>query len=317
MRSQLCAILLAAGILGIFSRPSPAQEVAGSNPSLKPASPASPPPLPPAKSPVDSFRELLAMKPAEREQALASKSESQKKVIQDRLNDFEALTLEQREARLQRMKLRWQLLPLLRTALDQRAPLLAAIPEADRKLIDERLQHWDKLPTDLQKEVLDNELMLGTIVPGIAARPGQPNIQTPALSSATKQKMEENLKRWQQLPPDRQQKMYEQFRRLFDLNENSKNLEALSQVERKEMEKSLQDFKNLPRSLQDQCVKSLRTFAGMSLDERVQFLKSAERWQKMSSAERQAWRDLVSKMPPMPPLLPPLPGKASAQATNR
>src|SRR5215207_7898091 len=78
--------------------------------SPKPVPSGAPPPVPTAKSPVDSFRELLDMKPAERTNALAKKSEKYRKVIEERLGEFDALPLDQRQARLRLMQLRWELL---------------------------------------------------------------------------------------------------------------------------------------------------------------------------------------------------------------
>jgi len=59
-------------------------------------------------------------------------------------------------------------------------------------------------------------------------------------------------------------------------------------------------------------IHSFEKFATMSLAERQEFLKSAERWSAMSPNERQSWRNLVARlqsMPPLPPGLgvPPLP----------
>jgi hypothetical protein len=58
----------------------------------------------------------------------------------------------------------------------------------------------------------------------------------------------------------------------------------------------------------------------MTVEERQQFLKNAERWQTLSPNERQQWRALVAKLatPPLPPMpggksTPPLP---SAVVTN-
>jgi hypothetical protein len=66
----------------------------------------------------------------------------------------------------------------------------------------------------------------------------------------------------------------------------------------------------------------------MSRADRAEFLKNAERWAKMTPAERKAWRDLVAHVPQWPALppgiipplspSPPLPQDAHAlAATNR
>jgi hypothetical protein len=62
-----------------------------------------------------------------------------------------------------------------------------------------------------------------------------------------------------------------------------------------------------------QCVRAFAKFSGMSLVERQEFLKNAERWAQMTPAERQSWRNLVNTAPQLPPLpqlitrKPPLP----------
>ena len=266
-----------------------------------------PPALPSPKTPVDSFGELLAMQPAQRAETLARKSEPQRKVIQARLAEFDALPPDEQELRLLAMKLRYQLLPLLRVPAPNRAPLLIAVSTEDRPLLEERLAHWDRLPADLQQEVLENEAMLNSIVSGKT--------------------------RWPQPPDERQQRMYEQFRRLFDLTprEADKTLRSLSKTERQQMDKTLAAFKVLPKFQRDRCVASFQKFAGLSLEERAQFLRDAAEGEKMKPSERQAWRELVSRVPPLPPLppgfnrraappLPPLPtsrATTTARATNR
>jgi hypothetical protein len=54
----------------------------------------------------------------------------------------------------------------------------------------------------------------------------------------------------------------------------------------------------------------------MTPAERAQFLKNAERWKEMSAADRQTWRTLVAKLPPLPPGfgLPPLPPSAGQKS---
>jgi hypothetical protein len=63
---------------------------------------------------------------------------------------------------------------------------------------------------------------------------------------------------------------------------------------------------------------SVRKFTSMTMEERARFLKNAERWQQMSETERQNWRKLRQKVPPIP-LLPPgvqFPTSANLSLTN-
>jgi hypothetical protein len=76
------------------------------------------------------------------------------------------------------------------------------------------------------------------------------------------------------------------------------------------MQKALDSFANLPPQLRRTCVESFQKFASMSPTERGEFLRKAERWQQMTAQERETWKRLVTKLPPMPPEpieLPPSP----------
>src|SRR5438045_302613 len=55
--------------------------------------------VPPAKSPVDFFRELLAMDADEREERLGGREPTDRKAILAKLQEYESLTPEERELR--------------------------------------------------------------------------------------------------------------------------------------------------------------------------------------------------------------------------
>ena len=105
-----------------------------------------------------------------------------------------------------------------------------------------------------------------------------------------------------------QQKVSEQFNQFFEFTpkEKAQTLGTLSAAERAQMEKTLQAFEQLPAQQRQQCVRNYAKFAGMAAADRAEFLKSAERWSKMSPSARQAWRDLVAHVPQWPPLPPPV-----------
>jgi hypothetical protein len=102
--------------------------------------------------------------------------------------------------------------------------------------------------------------------------------------------------------------MTEQFNQFFELTpaEKQQTLGTLSDAERAQMEKTLKTFDQLPPQKRAQCVRNYTKFAGMSAAERAEFLKNAESWSKLSPKERQAWRDLVTRIPEWPPLPPPV-----------
>jgi hypothetical protein len=94
--------------------------------------------------------------------------------------------------------------------------------------------------------------------------------------------------------------------------EKKKTLNTLSDAERQQMEKTLETFGKLPPVQRLKCIRAFTEFAGMSAQEKQDFLKNAQRWSQMSPKERQTWRDLVTHVPEWPPLpsaliMPPMP----------
>src|SRR6266511_1994413 len=255
------------------------------------------PPLP--KSRIAYFRELLAMSPPQRDQALAGTPESNRKTIEAKLREYAAWPPEERETRLRTTELHWYLRPLMQIAPTNRAALVAAIPDEFQKLIAERLQRWDTLPRQTQKELLENDWATRYL----STPPSQGNNIPNDISPPLPEKLEKQLASWQLLPPDRRQRMFDRFGQYFELSskEKEKTLSALSDAERSEMERTLQAFEKLPPAQRWVCVNSFQKFADMTPGERAQFLKNAELWKKMSPGERQTWRLLVTKLPPLPP----------------
>lgn len=280
------------------------------------------PVVPLRKSPVDTFRELLALAPAERAKALAVHPDHFRKTIEAKIAEYETLPAEERELRLRTTQLRWHLLPLMRMPPAARAARLAAIPASERAIVESRLLAWDKFPADLQRDVLANESALLYLLRADARPPMPPPLAEKAPRDSVL-RPERELAVWHQLPAARRQLMLEQFGQFFELDEveKAKTLGALSAVERQDMEKTLRDFEQLPQPQRVMCLRSFRLFANMSAEEQSGFLKNAERWKAMKPEERQTWRELVSQLPPMPPGLgdPLMPANLAplTQTTNR
>jgi hypothetical protein len=280
-----------------------AQPLPAAAPERKSA-PGLPPSLPPlSPSPLDYFRQILAMSAPDREKLLAGKAPAQRQSLEAKLREYEALAPEEREARLRALQLRWYLLPLMKMPPGNRPERLAAIPESDRKLIVERLGLWDKLPEDLQKEVLENEAIIRFFYPAGKGSDGT-NVPPP---SPQQQEQMARIARWQALSESKRDRIYEQFQKFFELDpqQKARTLDALTEAERRQMEKTLQVFEKLPKEQRDRCLSGFRKFADLSLEERQEFLKNAERWQQMSAAERQVWRRIVARVASPPPPLPP------------
>src|SRR5437762_8590438 len=89
-------------------------------------------PLPPARSPVDYFRELLAMNPAERRTALTNRAPESQRRILDKVQEYQSLNPEERELRLRATELHYYLTQLLGTSATNRHAQLALIPQQTR-----------------------------------------------------------------------------------------------------------------------------------------------------------------------------------------
>lgn len=271
------------------------------------------------KSPVELFRELLAMNFIDRLHALTNRSPEARKLILAKLREYETLKPSERELRLKVTELRWYLYPLLRAPASNRPALLTRVPDTDRKLVEDRLSQWDKLSPAAQKELLQNEAVIRCLsdVPAGKTAPAPPRL------------LEGRVQQWQALPEEQRQKLLTRFDQFFQLTPPEKNqvLRTLSAPEREEIQRTLAKFAHLTPSQRLQCIRSYQKFAGLSPAERQQFLRNAERWTLMTPEQRQKWRELVSVAPmlpaaanavPMPPrlLVPPLPHHRPTIATN-
>jgi DNA-binding transcriptional regulator/RsmH inhibitor MraZ len=276
-------------------------------------------PLPPPfslQSPINLFRKLLAMSPAERDQSLTNRPPENRKRMYEKIAEYQAMKPEERELRLRATQLRWYMLHFMQAAPVNRMAELAMISDAmDRQLVEDRLQQWDQLSPAEQKEVLDYESTMRTF----ASQPSDNRTNEIVKASSTTQQdeLQKKLKDWQQLPAAQREEMYARFQTFFELTDDDKEktLRVLPEVERQQMEKTLQTFSHLPKARRDQCIQSFTKFTNMTDEERQEFFRNAERWKDMSPTERQVWRRLVTVLSPQPPLppglgTPPLPHSA-------
>ncbi len=267
-------------------------------------------------SPIDYFRELLTMKSEQRERALTGKNAEQKKLLLAKLSEYENMTPEERELRLRHTELRWYLMRLMRMPPLERMTELATIAPDKRPLVEERLHRWDQVPLPLQKEFLDNEAMIQRMLTWETA----PAEQKAKFSQDQRENLRRELTAWRALPEQQRQRMSEQFRQFFELNDEQKKriLGTIPPAERQQMAESIEKFESLPPPMREKCVASFTKFSSMTETERSEFLKNAERWESMTPSERRAWRELVNKLPPLPPMPPGLERPVTPQlvATN-
>lgn len=279
---------------------------AGAQQSGTPADPDGPPPLPSVtNSPVTFFRGLLTMNDAQREQALTNRPPEVRERLLAKVHEYLSLPPLPREFRLRMTELRWWLEPLMRAAPAQRSSAITNVPPRLRRLVSDRLEQWDLLPPATQKQLLANELALDYF----AQVPEPPTPQVRTFGNLTPTQLtvlKPDLERWEAMSTGERRKLFEHLKRFFELpsEERDKALNTLSRAEREQMENTLDAFEKLPQRDRGQCLRAFAEFAGMSAIERQRFLQSAERWSAMSSSERQAWRDIVNKLPEMPPLPP-------------
>jgi hypothetical protein len=271
----------------------------------RPASPriVAPPPMPTqAGSPIDFFRALITATPQEREKLLASKEPKLRQVLEDYALKYQALPAEQRELRLRNMELRYHVTALFRTALSNRTERLTLVPDRDRPLVEQRLKIWDQLTPEQREATLQNERITREYI-GV-----DPSRRTSLTGQASNQlvRIEQQFVHWQMLPDARHARIQRTFKELFELTDEEQARERLQPLplndeERKLMEQTLARFKQLSLSQRNTCVTNFGKFASLSPAERREFLVNAQEWQKMKPEDREAWRKLISKVPPLPP----------------
>jgi Protein of unknown function (DUF3106) len=267
------------------------------------------------KSPVDFFRQLLAMTPAERDDFLTNHPPKIRARILAKVGEYEALNPNERELRLRATELRWYLVPLMRESSTNRALRLAQVPDDIRDLVNARLEEWRILPPPLQQEFLENEHILRYFAHvDVSNSPSENLWREPSAADRA---------HWDALPEAERRQVASGFNQFFGLtpDEKQNTLNTLSEAERRQMEKTLQTFEKMPAAQRTECINAFAKFAGMNAPDRAEFLKNAARWSEMSPAERQTWRDLVVNVPQWPPLpvgfMVPIPGESNnAAITN-
>jgi len=265
-----------------------------------------PPPLPPlSPPPTDIFRRLLATPPAEREQLLTNRPPAYRELLLRKARQYEAMPAERRELHLRTLELRYYLLGLVHATPSHRVASLAPLPAADRRIIANRLMYWDLLPSNLQKEVLANELAIRIVVP---AESGVPFFSRPLtnLPPSQRQKLEADIAHWKSLPGDVQQQVYWHFCQLFKPPETPTVAKSTGPSASRPV--TMETFKQLPEADRQGMLDGYRRYTELPPAARQNFMAVLKRWPTLSEEEREKWRQAAKKRPPpLPPVLPPSP----------
>lgn len=277
------------------------------------------PPLPALRSPVQTFRELLAAAPAQRQAYLARKSPAARELIEVKLKEFESLSRSERELRMELAQLQFYLSPMLAAEPANREALLASVPEELRTMIGERLRSWDALTTEARHEILESEQSLSHFIRLETSDPGRLAAVVTEASATARPEVEAQLQRWLALSAEERARKTAAFQRFFSLTERerTRTLKQLDETDRARMEATLTSFEQLPPAQRQRCVDGFRKFASLTPARRAEFLRDAEKWQSLSAAERSAWRRLVQRAADQPPLPePPWPVRPKLVTTN-
>ena len=295
MKPVLLAALAGLAAMTLVVAPAPAAETPGGAPPV--------PPLP--ASPVATFRQLLALPPTDRDAALAARPEAQRQTLRTRLAEYDSLSPERREERLQATDLYWHLQQLIRRAPAERVALLAAAPDDLRPILVERLAVWDRLPDSDRRVLVEHEQSIRYFarwheIPQPPPLPGPSLAPAPAVSL----RLQGELSRLQELTPDQRQRAVENWHQFFDSPgpRAERALRTMSASERMEMQEVLRKFRALPPGQRQTCIDSFARLANLPPADRAEFLRRAERWEALPASERAAWRRLVTLLPPLPPV---------------
>ena len=271
-------------------------------------------------SPVQTFRNLLAMDSKSRAEHLELHPPGMREPIAAKINEYLLLPAEEREVRLQATELRHYLTLLL--PLTNRAELMGQIDEPMRSVVKARLETWEIMPPAMQAELLENERVVAYFSQLGTMTSAQRKDLLDAMSPEQRRKLEADIKRWRTLSETERSRSFAQFTQLFSLTseDRAQALTYLSDAEREAMAATLDAFRGLTSEQRDVCIQSFQKFANMNLAERQDFLKKAAAWQRMTPAEREQWREVVRMVPALPPLppgfIPPFATSDPATKTN-
>jgi hypothetical protein len=220
---------------------------------------------------VDSFRELLTMKPAEREQYFTNRPPQVREQLEQKIHEYEAMTPDVREARLRATQLHWYLSRFIPVPASNATFQLSAVPDGYRAFVSNRLSQFQLLPPALRQDVLAHPTtagyFLGRAATNAAGAPPPPPALPAPLATIGK------------LTAEQREKLFSNFARFFDLPAEQKQvvLARLAPADRSRVQAVLAAIERLPADQRVRGLQSISLLFTMTDDQQRELLRSAAR----------------------------------------
>ena len=271
-----------------------------------------PPPVAiPTKSPVERFRDLLAMTPAERETVLANRPKFWKDRVLAKIDQYQQMPADQREVKLQETQLRWLLRQAIQMSDGDRQQLMLRCSASEKSMLQQRLEQWEKQSTETRQEMMEYLTRMESIS---EKRLENQNVRPDGSSPPEFPKMDSGIEKFMNLPPSQRSQIIFGYQKFFTLSDKERKmvLNKLAEPARQAILVNVQKINQLPVEERERIMVELKKLANMSPEEQSTFLKNSQTWQSIPKGEKEAWLRLVSRKRPEPPmpselLLPPTP----------
>jgi hypothetical protein len=260
----------------------------------------------PDQSPVTHLRRLLKAEPSERERLLQQHAASKRSFWERKINQYQAMDAGEQQRRLQEAQWHWYLMLVMRAPDPLRARLVEQIPIEDRPLIQDRLQAWQAMPEDLQRDILLHLPALQYFARFAALKPAE---QQQALA----QGQPVATQGWQSLDQPRQRSLFQTYQSFIGL-EAQQQRQVLARIpipQRMSLQERLVGMDHLSPELRRRCLEALDALKQMNAQEQVRFRQTALQWKDLSGDAMDAVRQVATRIPPLPPVRqrkqPPIP----------
>lgn len=270
----------------------------------------------PTNAPVALFRQLLQMNAADRERVLASRSEASRAVLVRKLREYQALSPQDVESRLQALEFHHYLRLLLNAPASMRSAWLQQVPLPYRRVCEQRLQLWSVLPPEIRSYMQGRAETFQWLTRWESASGSQREQLMASLAPAQRQAMEHDFKEWTAMTPQQREQTWRSTRLLFEMSrsEQQRVLGMVSESQRASAARFVKHVDDIPRDQRGVYLDGCLKFAQLDPAQRARFLMGWERWKAMSEPEREVWRQLAVRVHRMP--APPVPDPGARARTK-